>query len=102
MLKTTGSYDKPASSKNNGNRSASSRNNNSRPNSRRNNSNSKFDEFGGNDVEHAKKSRKLKSQNLAKSQKLSKSGKSKGKKLKKPSKVEIHLILTLWKPDWNS
>ena len=44
------------------------------------------DSFGDNGVELAKKSEKLKGQNLAKSQKLSRSRKSKGEKSKKLSK----------------
>ena len=58
MLKTTGSLDKLAPSRNDGSKSASSRNNNSKPASKRNNSNGKIDRFGvgGNGVEYAKKS----------------------------------------------
>ena len=88
MLKTTRSPDKPAPSRNDGSRSVSSKNNDSKPASGRNNANGRVDKFGSNSVKHAKKSGKLKSQNLAKSQKLakswklSKSGKSKGKKSK--------------------
>ena len=85
MLKTSGSPDEPASSKNNSSKSASSRNNNSRPAFWRNNSDDEDDGFGG--EKHAKKSGKSKGQKLAKSQKLSKSGKSKGEKSKKPSKI---------------
>ena len=84
MLKTT---NKPAPSRNNGSRSASSRNDDSRPASGRNDGNGEVDGFGGG-VEHAKKSGKLKGQELAKSQKSSKSGKSKGEKSKKPPKSE--------------
>ena len=80
MLKTTS---KPAFSRNDDSRSACSRNNDSKPASERNDGNDEVDEFGGDDVEHAKKSGKSKVQKSAKSQKLSKSGKSKGEKLKK-------------------
>ena len=60
MLKTTGSPDEPAPSKNNGSRSASSKNDNNKPASRRNNGNGEVEAVGvgGNDVEHAKKSEK--------------------------------------------
>ena len=60
MLKTTGSPDKPASSRNNGSRSAFSRNNNSKPAPEKNNGDSEINGFGisGNGVEHAKKSGK--------------------------------------------
>ena len=73
MLKTTGSPNKPASSKNNGSRSASSMNNNNKPAFGRNDGNSKVDRFGGNNVDHVRKSRKLKK--LSKSQKSAKLGK---------------------------
>ena len=82
-MKTT---NEPAPSRNNGSRSAFSKNNDSSPASERNDGNGEVDEFGGDDVEHAKKSRKSKGQKLAKSQKLFKSGKSKVEKLKKPPK----------------
>ena len=83
MLKTTGSPDKPALSKNNVSKSASSRNNNSKSAFRKNNSNNKVNGFsiGRNSIEHAKKSRKLsksgksKSEKMFKSQNLTKSGK---------------------------
>ena len=80
MLKTTGSPDEPAPS----------RNDDSRPASGRNDGDGEVDGFGvgGNGVEHAKKSRKSKSKKMFKSQKLCKSGKSKGKKT---SKFEIRL-----------
>ena len=82
MLKTTGSPDKPAPSKNDGSRSASSRNDNNRLAFGKNDGDSEVDEFGasGNDVEHVKKSGKSKSEKTSKSRKLSKSGKSKGEK----------------------
>ena len=82
---------RPVSSRNNGSRPASSRNNNFKPASsrndgsrlifERNNSDGKFEGFGGNDIEYAKKSEKskklFKSQKSAKSRKnLSKSGNS--------------------------
>ena len=71
MLKTTGSPDEPAPSKNNGSKSASNRNNNSRPVFKRNNGNNKINEFGiGDGVKYAKKSRKSKGQKLSKSGKL--------------------------------
>ena len=68
MLKMTRSPEKPASSRNDGSRSASSRNNDSRPASGRNDGNDKVDRFGGDGVEHAKKSGKLKEQKTSKSQ----------------------------------
>ena len=80
MLKTT---NKPAPSRNDGSRSASSRNDDSRPASGRNDGDGEVDGFGGDGVEHAKKSGK------SKGQKSSKSGNSEGKKSaksKKPSK----------------
>ena len=97
MLKTIGSPDKPAPSRNNGSKSAFSRNDNSKPASRRNNGDNEVDgvDIGGNGVEHAKKSKKmsksrklsksekLKSEKMFKSRKLSKSGKSKGEKTSK-------------------
>ena len=85
MLKTTGSPDKPAPSRNDGSRSASSRNDDSRPASGRNDGDGEVDGFGvgGNGVEHAKKSGKSKSEKTSKSRKLSKSGKSKGRKMSK-------------------
>ena len=92
MLKTTGSPDKPAPSRNNSSRSVSSRNKDSRLVSRKNDGDDEIDGFGGNSVKHTKKLGKSKSQNLAKlqklakSQKLPKSGKSKGEKLKNLSK----------------
>ena len=63
ILKTTGLLDKPAPSKNNGSKSAFSRNNDSRPAFRRNDDDGEVNRFGigGNGVEHAKKSEKLKS-----------------------------------------
>ena len=85
MLKTTGSPDKPAPSRNNGSRLASNRKNNSRPASGKNDGNGKINGFGvsGNSVEHAKKSGKSKSEKTSKFQKSSKSGKSKGEKTSK-------------------
>ena len=73
MLKTIGSSDKPAPSKNNNSRSTSGRNDNSKPVSRRNDSNGEFDGFAGDGVEYTRKSRKLKK--LFKSRKLAKSRK---------------------------
>ena len=77
MLKTIGSSDKPAPSKNNSSRSASSRKNNSRPASKKNNGDNEIDRFGvgGNDMKYAKKSGKSKSEKTSKSQNLAKSGK---------------------------
>ena len=74
MLKTTGSFHKPASSKNDGSRLASDKNNNNKPASGRNDGNSEVDGFGvgRNGVAYVKKSGKL-----------SKSGKSKSKKTSK-------------------
>ena len=57
ILKTT---NEPAPSRNNGNKSASSRNDDSRLASGKNDSNGEVDGFGGNNMEHVKKSRKLK------------------------------------------
>ena len=85
ILKTTGSLDKPAFSRNKSSRSISSKNNNSKQVFWRNNGNSEVDRFG--DIEQGKKSRKSKCQKLAKFQKLSKSWKLKGKKSKKLSKI---------------
>ena len=77
MLKTTGSPDKPAPSRNDGSRSASSRNDDSRPASGRNDGDGEVDGFGvgGNGVEHAKKSGKSKSEKTSKSRNSAKSGK---------------------------
>ena len=77
MLKTTGSPDKPALSRNDGSRSASSRNDDSRPASGRNDGDGEVDKFGvgRNGMEHAKKSGKSKSEKTSKSQNLAKSGK---------------------------
>ena len=77
MLKTTGSPDKPAPSRNDSSKSVSSRNDNSRPASRRNDNNSEVDGvgIGRNGMQHAKKSGKT-----SKSRKLSKPGKSKSEK----------------------
>ena len=85
MLKTTGSPDKLAPSRNDGSKSASSRNDNSRLISERNNGNGEVDRFGvgRNGVEHAKKSGKSKSEKTFKFRKLSKSEKSKGEKTSK-------------------
>ena len=76
MLKTTGSPDELAPSKNDGSKSASSRNDNSRPASGKNDGDGEVDRsgVGGNDVEHAKKSEKT-----SKSRKLFKSGKRSSK-----------------------
>ena len=86
MLKTTGSPDKPAPSRNNGSRSASSKNDDSKPVSGRNNGNGEVDRVGvgRNSVEHAKKSEKMsKFRKSSKLGKLSKSGKSKSEKTSK-------------------
>ena len=64
MLKTTGSSNKPAPSKNNGSKSASSKNDNSKLAFGKNDGNDKVNEFDR--VEHTKKSRKLKGKKLAK------------------------------------
>ena len=85
MLKTTGSPDKLALSKNNGSKSTSNRYENSRLASGKNNGNDKIHKFDN--MEYAKKSEKLKSQKLTKSQKLSKLEKLKGEKSKKLSKI---------------
>ena len=68
---------------NDGNKLASCRNDDSRPASEKNDGDGEVDGFGGDGVEHAKKSENLKGQKLAKSRKSSKSGKSKGEKSKK-------------------
>ena len=78
MVKIIRLSDEPAPSKNNVSRLASGKNN----------GNEEIDEFRDNSIKYAKKSGKLKGQNLAKSRKLFKSGKSKGEKSKKPSKSE--------------
>ena len=77
ILKTTGSPDEPAPSRNDSSRSASNRNDNSRPASGRNDDNSEVDGFGvgRNGVEHAKKSGKSKSKKTSKSRNSAKSGK---------------------------
>ena len=74
MLKTT---NEPAPSRNDGSRSASSRNDDSRPASGRNDGD--VDRFGGDGVEHARKSGKSKGQKTSKSQKSAKSGKNSSK-----------------------
>ena len=65
MLKTIGSPNELAPSRNNG----------SRPASARNDGDGEVDEFGGNGVEHTKKSGKSKDQKTSKSQKLAKARK---------------------------
>ena len=87
MLKTTGSPNELAPSRNNSSRSASSRNSDNRPASERNNGNGEVNRFGivGNSVEHTKKLGKLSKSGKSKSEKMSKSrnlAKS-GKKLSK-------------------
>ena len=82
MLKTT---NEPAPSRNDGSRSASSRNDDSRPASGRNDGNGEVDGFGGDGVEHAKKSRKSKGQKMSKSQKSAKSGKNSSKSENSPN-----------------
>ena len=74
MLKTIGSPDKPAPSKNNGSKLAFSKNKNNQPTFGRNNSNSEINKFciGRNNVKHAKKSRKLFKSRKSKSKKMSK------------------------------
>ena len=81
MLKTTGSPNEPAPSRNDGSRSASNRNNNSRPAFGRNDGDDEVDGFGigGNGVEYAKKSGKSKSEKTSKSQNSAKSGKKSSK-----------------------
>ena len=78
MLKTTGSPNEPAPSRNDGSKSASTKNNNSKPVSRKNDGNGKDDGFGVGDdgVEYAKKSEKSKGKKLSKSQKSAKSKKN--------------------------
>ena len=89
MLKTT---NEPAPSRNDGSRSASSKNKDSRPASGKNDGNGEIDRFGGDSVEHAKKSGKSKGQKTSKSRKLAKSGKN-------SSKIGIYLISALRSPD---
>ena len=84
MLKTIGSLNEPASSKNDGSRSASNRNNGSRLASGKNDGNGEVDGFGDDGVEYARKSGKLKKSSKSgnlKSEKMSKSW-----KLAKPKK----------------
>ena len=75
MLKTTRLLDKPAPNKNNGSRSISNRNDNNRPTFEKNNGNGKVHRFNvsKNDMEYAKKSRKLFKLRKSKSEKTSKS-----------------------------
>ena len=55
------SFDEPASSKNNGNKSASSRNDNGKPAFKKNDSNNEVNRFGvgKKNIKYAKKSKKL-------------------------------------------
>ena len=71
----TRSLNKPASSKNNGNRLASIRNNNSKPAFERNDGNSEVNRFDvhRNSVKYAKKSGKLFKSGKSKSEKMFKS-----------------------------
>ena len=62
-----GLSNKPAFDKNNSSKSNSGKNNNNRPIYRMNDGNGDIDRFGSNNVEHTKKSRKSKCQNLLKS-----------------------------------
>ena len=80
MLKTT---NEPAPSRNDGSRSASSRNDDSRPASGRNDGD--VNGFGGDGVEHARKSGKLKGQKTSKSRKLAKSRKNSSKSGNSPN-----------------
>ena len=82
MLKTT---NKPAPSRNNGNKSAFSRNNDNRPAFWRNDGAGEIDGFGGDSVEHAKKSEKSKSQKTSKFRKLAKPGKNSSKSGNSPN-----------------
>ena len=95
MVKTIKSPDKLVLSKNNSSRSAFSKNENSKLASEKNNINNKVNGLSVDDVEYAKKSKKLKSQNLAKFRKLFKLEKSKSEKSKNCQKVGIHLIYML-------
>ena len=74
MLKTTRLSDKLAPSKINSSKSASNKNNNNRLVSEKNNKNNEVDGFniGENDVEYAKKLRKLSKSGKLKSEKTSK------------------------------
>ena len=75
----------PASSTKNGSGSGSNKNNDSRPASEWNDNNGEVDRFGGDGVEHAKKSRKSKGQKMSKSQKSAKSGKNSSKSGNSPN-----------------
>ena len=88
MLKTTGSPNKPAPSRNNGSRSALNKNDNSKPASGKNNSNGEVDKFGvsRNNMKYAKKSRKVSKSRKSKSKKISKS-QNLAKLKKKSSKI---------------
>ena len=106
MLKITGSPDKLAPSKNNNSKPISSKNNSSRPTFGKNNGNSKV-RFGGDGVEYAKKSGKLKSQKLSKSKKLKSEKNHLSLEIwlsqeKSCQKMGIYLSLMLRKPDQNS
>ena len=96
MLKTTRLPDKPAPNRNDGSRSASSKNDNSRPASGKNNGDDKIDGYGGDGVEHAKKSGKLKGKNRLSPRNCLN---PKAKNRKNCQKVGIDLILTLQRPD---
>ena len=86
MLKTIELSDKPAPSKNNGNKLVSSKNNNSRLAFKKNNGDSEVNGFcvGGDSMKLAKKSERFKGQKLSKSRKLK--GKKSAKSKKKSSK----------------
>ena len=97
MLKTIKSFDKLALNKNNGSKSILNKNNNSILVFERNNNNNKINRFGieRNILGYAKKLGKLKSEKISKFQNLA-------KLKKKYQKVEIYLILALWRLDQNS
>ena len=95
MLKTT---NEPIPSRNDGNGSVSSINNDSRPASGRNDGDNKVDGFGGNGVEHAKKSGKLKGQKTSKSRKSVKSGKNPSKRGNSPNFGAIETGLSFLTP----
>ena len=90
MLKTTRSLDKLSLSRNNGSRSAFSKNDNGNSDSKKNKSNSEVNKFGGDNMEHTKKSKK--------SKKLSKSRKKPPKSGNSPKfgtkKVGINILIS--------
>ena len=74
MLKTIGSLNKPGLNRNNSSKLVSYKNDGNKPASERNDNYSEI-KFGDNNIKHAKKSRKLKSQKTSKFWNLAKSRK---------------------------